>query len=76
MPTDPTSTPKLLLSVSEAARALSISERTLFSLTLPRGPLPCVRLRGRVLYSTEFLRRWIAQQEGAQPAGQDGKGGP
>ncbi len=61
----PDATPKLLLSARDAAKALSISERTLWGLTAPRGPIPCVRLGGRVLYSPESLRRWIAGQQGA-----------
>jgi hypothetical protein len=61
MPID--ATPKLLLSAREAARLLSISERTLWGLTAPRGPILVVRLRGRVLYSPESLRRWIAEQQ-------------
>jgi hypothetical protein len=66
MPTDPTHTLRLLLSARDAARALSISERTLWGLTAPRGPILVVRLRGRVLYSPEALRRWISEQQEAR----------
>ena len=57
--------PRLLIPARDAAKALSISERTLWGLTAPRGPIPCVRLGGRVLYSPEALCRWIAGQQGA-----------
>ncbi len=56
---------RLLIPIREAARALSISERTLWGLTRPRGPIPCVRLGGRVLYSPDALRKWIAEQQEA-----------
>jgi hypothetical protein len=60
------STPaKLLLSSREASKALSISERTLWSLTAPRGPIPVIRCGSRVLYSVDALRRWIDAQTGA-----------
>ena len=54
--------PKLLLSAREAA-ALSVSERTLFSLTTPRGPIPSVRLGARVLYPVAALQKWIDAQQ-------------
>ena len=55
--------PKLLLTPREAARALSVSERTLWSITVPRGDLPCVRLAGRtVRYDVEALRRFLAER--------------
>ena len=58
---DPTSQ-KLLLSVPEAAKALGISERTLFTLTASRE-LRCIRIGRRVLYSVEELQRFIQQRE-------------
>jgi len=55
---------KLLLSAREAAKALSISERTLYSRTAD-GTLPCVRLGCRRLYDPRALVAWIDnQQEG------------
>lgn len=60
---DTTVVPKLLLTSREAARALSISQRTLWSLTAPRGPIPAVHLSRSVRYSEATLRRWIADQE-------------
>jgi len=64
MPSDTPALPKLLLTAPEAARALSISPRALWALTAPRGPIPCVRLGSRVLYSPDALRRFIDQQQG------------
>jgi len=52
-----------LLPAREAARALSISERTLWSLSAPRGPIPVVRVGHRVMYDPADLRAWIARQK-------------
>ena len=55
---------KLLLTAREAARLLSITERTLYALTMPRGPIPVVRIGPRgVRFSADAIRRWIAKQE-------------
>ncbi len=55
--------PKLLLTAREAAKALAISEKTLWSLTTPRGPIPCVRVGERsIRYSVAALEKWIATQ--------------
>ena len=53
---------KLLLTPREAAQALSICEKSLWSLTAPRGPLPSVKLGRSVRYSLETLRQFISQQ--------------
>jgi predicted DNA-binding transcriptional regulator AlpA len=50
----------LLLSAREAAKLLSISERSLWRFSTPRGEIPVVRLGGRVLYSVRDLETWIA----------------
>lgn len=50
---------RLLLGARDASHALSICEKTLWSLTEPRGPIPCVRIGKRVLYSLDALREWI-----------------
>lgn len=55
----------MLVSVREAARLLGISDRSLWSLTQPRGPIAAVRVGARVLYSRETLRRWISEREQA-----------
>jgi predicted DNA-binding transcriptional regulator AlpA len=74
MAVDLSASVKLLLTPPEAARALSISPRTLWAITAPRGDLPCVRLAGRsVRYSVDAIRAWIADQ---QVAGAPGNGGP
>jgi excisionase family DNA binding protein len=52
---------KLLLSAREAAKAMSISERTLWTLT-KEGKIPCVRIKKRVLYNLRELERWIENQ--------------
>ncbi len=57
---------KLLLSAREAAKALSISERTLWSFTQPRGSIPSVKIGSRILYSVDALRKMIEAEEEAQ----------
>ncbi|MEX1231286.1 MAG: helix-turn-helix domain-containing protein [Planctomycetaceae bacterium] len=53
---------KLLLSQREAAQMLSISPRTLFSLT-KAGKLPSIRIgSGGVRYAVDDLRRFIDEQ--------------
>jgi hypothetical protein len=57
--------PPLLVDAATAARMLSVSERTLYTLTQPRGPIPTVPLPGcpRVRrYSISWLESWIAAQ--------------
>ena len=56
---------RLLLSARDAAAALSISERTLWSITAPRGDLPCVRVGQRILYGVDDLRAWIDEHKSA-----------
>lgn len=59
---------RLLIPAREAAAALSICEKTLWSMTEPRGDLPAVRVGRRVLYDPDDLRRWIdAQKKGGEP---------
>ena len=53
---------KLLLNSAEAAQALGISERTLWSLTAS-GEIPVVRVRRSVRYAVDSLREWIESQE-------------
>ena len=49
---------RLLLTVREAAQALSVSERSLWTLTR-QGAIRCVRLGRSVRYSLEDLRAFI-----------------
>lgn len=60
----------LALRPREAAKALSISERTLWGLTAPRGPIPCLRIgrgqRKNVLYPVAELQAWMRRQAEAE----------
>ncbi len=60
-------TPKLALSVREAAEALGISERLLRSLT-QQGKVPHVRLgpseQSRLVYPVEVLQEWLWRASG------------
>jgi len=49
---------KLLLTGREAAKSLSICERTLYGLT-KAGELPAVRIGRAVRYSLDDIRAWI-----------------
>jgi len=53
------SIPPLLVSPREAAKLLSVCEKTLWTLT-QRGDIPCLRIGRAVRYSMEDLRAWIA----------------
>ena len=55
---------KLLLGKIEAAAVLGISPRTLWAITSPRGPIPCIKIGSRPLYSYEMLRDWVAKSSG------------
>jgi len=44
---------------------LSISERSLWAITSPRGDLPCVRVGRSVRYDIDALRRWLASKQEA-----------
>ena len=72
MSNTPTTTPApLLLRPRDAARALSISERTLWALTQPRGPIPCVRvgvMNRSIRYDLLDLRAFIEGQKQRPPA--------
>ncbi|MGD9857308.1 MAG: helix-turn-helix transcriptional regulator [Planctomycetaceae bacterium] len=64
MHTDPhTSIQPLLLPPRAAAKLLSISERTLWSLTAPRGPIPSILIGRSVRYSVAALTAWIDAQQ-------------
>lgn len=55
--------PLILLRPREAAEMLGVSERTVWNLTAPRGPIPCVRIGRSVRYSQSSLRAWVEQQQ-------------
>lgn len=56
----------LALRPRDAAKALGISPRTLWGLTAPRGPIPCLRIghgkRQTVLYPVAELQAWLSRQ--------------
>jgi predicted DNA-binding transcriptional regulator AlpA len=67
---DPTPTPqRIALKPSEAAKVLGISAKTLWTVSQPRGTLPCVRIGSRVTYFIHHLQKWadsqLAEQAGA-----------
>ena len=55
---------KLLLSNRQAAEVLSISPRTLWGLTSPRGPIPFLRIGNRTLYPYNLLKDWVEKSVG------------
>ena len=62
--------PRLALRPREAAIALGVSEKTLWSITTPNGSLPCIRVGSRVLYAPHQLRRWLNRELTRQQAAQ------
>jgi hypothetical protein len=65
----------LALRPREAAAALGISARTLWGLTAPRGPIPCLRIghgkRQTVLYPVADLRAWLCRESAAEKGASD-----
>ena len=59
----------LALRPREAAKALGISERMLWSLTAPRGTIPAVRIGTCVLYPVSGLQAWLDRQAQGAPEG-------
>ncbi len=57
---------RLLLRPREAAEALAVCERTLWSMTAS-GQIPSVRIGRAVRYDPADLREWIEAQKGGQP---------
>lgn len=53
----------LLVAPREAAKMLSVCERTLFALT-KSGDIPAVRIGRAVRYSVEDLKAWIKKKCG------------
>jgi len=50
----------IFLDTHQAAKALSISERNLWSLTVPRGPIKAAKVGKLNLYPLTELRRYAA----------------
>jgi len=57
------SSPRLLLTSRETERALSICAKTLYTLTVPRGPLPAVRIGRAVRYDVRDVQAFIDRQK-------------
>jgi hypothetical protein len=53
-----------LLKLAEAAKFMATSERALWAMTSPRGPLKCVRLGRSVRYDLRDLRSFIDSKRG------------
>jgi len=51
---------RILLTAREAAEALSISSRSLWQMTAPRGPIPVIRIGSSVRYAIEDLAEAVA----------------
>jgi len=54
----------ILLKSPEAAKALAISQRKLWSLT-KSGEIPCIRIDRAVRYDLADLRAWITRKKEA-----------
>ena len=65
----------LALRPAQAAKALGISARTLWGLTSPRGPIPCLRIgngkRKSILYPVAELQAWLSRQADTGKGGDD-----
>jgi excisionase family DNA binding protein len=57
-----TSPAPLALRPREAAQALGLSERSLWALTAPRGPIPAAKVGRAVLYRYGDLQAWLAHE--------------
>jgi hypothetical protein len=54
-----------LLSARETAVLLNVCEKTLWSMTAPRGQIAVVRIGRRILYDPRDLNRWIESNKSA-----------
>ena len=61
MPSSPPTKPALLLTPQQAAEALAISPRKLWSMTAS-GDVPHIRLGRSVRYPVADLEKWIEEQ--------------
>lgn len=48
------------MNVAQAAQLLGVSERTVYSLAAPAGPIPCIRLPGvrRIIFDEADIRAY------------------
>jgi hypothetical protein len=51
--------PRLCLKPEEAAVALGMSEKNLWSQSMPRGDIPCFKLGSRTMYAVHHLKQWM-----------------
>jgi hypothetical protein len=58
-PPQATADSALLLTAREAAGRLAISERSLWGISAPRGPLPVVRIGKSVRYALSDLKAYV-----------------
>ena len=58
--------PTLALKPAQAAKAMNVSERTLWSITVPRGTLPAVKIGSRVVYFPHQIQAWADRQHASQ----------
>lgn len=68
MQADPCCALPVLLDVGEACRALRISRKTLWSHTVPRGKLACVKIGNRVFYRPEAISAFVEASTEGTPA--------
>jgi predicted DNA-binding transcriptional regulator AlpA len=57
---------RILWSAKETAKRLGISERTLYSQTVPRGTLQCVKIGVRTGYRPDTVDAWLRDREGGE----------
>jgi hypothetical protein len=62
--TDTSITP-ILLTLRQAAESMGFSERKLWDLTAPRGPIQCVRIGRSVRYEPDTLKIYAKEQGSA-----------
>ncbi|HMN95133.1 MAG TPA: helix-turn-helix domain-containing protein [Phycisphaerales bacterium] len=60
MPAEASTPARLALRPREAARALGVSERKLWGMTAPRGPIRCAKLGACIVYRVADLDAWLA----------------
>lgn len=63
--------PRVTLSVAEAAKALSLSDRTITSM-IAKGEIPVIRIGKRRLIPVDGLREWVASRITAPTATVEG----
>ncbi len=68
----PTDLQPILLTAREAAQALACGERTLWSLTSPRGPIPVVKLGRLVRYRPSDLAAFVERRLEHSTSTEDG----